>query len=192
MYGIYQIHNKVNNKVYIGSSQEINKRFRAHRNMLLKNNHDNIYLQRAWNKYGEDSFSFEIILLCEEFELLRYEQWFLDNWKPKYNIAKFADAPNRGKSFSKEHIENLSKSHKGQLFSEETRNKLSIARRNRKDIPASKLSKEQVLQIRKMYATKNYTYRKLGKLFNISYQHIGRIIRYERWGGNCADNRHSG
>jgi len=50
--GIYSILNKLNNKTYIGSSCDIERRWRHHRQNLNKGIHHCIHLQRAWNKYG--------------------------------------------------------------------------------------------------------------------------------------------
>jgi len=47
--GIYKIINKIDGKYYVGSSQDINKRWNSHLNKLNKNNHINIHLQRKSN-----------------------------------------------------------------------------------------------------------------------------------------------
>ena len=52
--GVYCIQNKINGKVYIGStSRDFETRFKEHKRLLLENRHHCSYLQRAWNKYGE-------------------------------------------------------------------------------------------------------------------------------------------
>lgn len=62
MNGIYKIVNNINGKVYIGQTkQPFIKRFMHHRWQLRNNKHDNRWLQNAFNKYGEDAFSFEIV-----------------------------------------------------------------------------------------------------------------------------------
>jgi group I intron endonuclease len=86
MIGIYRIRNTKNDKCYYGSSKDVEKRWLKHKNSLLKNNHYNTILQRAWNRYGEDSFVFEIVQLCEKCELLEIEQKYL-NFNPEYNIG---------------------------------------------------------------------------------------------------------
>lgn len=58
--GIYRIRNLVNGKCYIGSAFNFERRFILHRHFLRNQKH-NPKLQRAWNKYGEDAFVFEII-----------------------------------------------------------------------------------------------------------------------------------
>ena len=59
--GIYGIRNIANNKIYIGLSSDIYKRWKTHRNNLNKGKHINDHLQSAWNEYGENSFDFFII-----------------------------------------------------------------------------------------------------------------------------------
>lgn len=93
--GIYKIINIVNGKYYLGSSDNIDKRWKKHRCDLRHNRHHSIHLQRAWNKYGEKSFIFEIIEKVETKMLLEKEQFHLDTYKPwndkiGYNISKSA------------------------------------------------------------------------------------------------------
>lgn len=59
--GIYSIIHVLSGKRYIGSSRNIYNRLLSHRKELRKNIHPNDYLQKAWNRYGELSFKFEII-----------------------------------------------------------------------------------------------------------------------------------
>jgi len=77
--GIYEIKNSKNGKTYIGSSKNIEKRFKRHLNELSKNKHHNIHLQRAWNMYGSSVFIFDIIEICKIEELKIKEQIFLDD-----------------------------------------------------------------------------------------------------------------
>lgn len=81
MIGIYKIENMVNNKSYIGSSNNIERRWRQHINLLNNNEHHSIKLQRAWNKYGQDNFKFEILEECEVEKLLYLEQFYIDKYK---------------------------------------------------------------------------------------------------------------
>ena len=67
--GIYCIKNLVTLKVYIGQSTSCKRRMTDHKYMLRKNEHDNEYLQFAWNKYGETNFEFSILETCEEQDL---------------------------------------------------------------------------------------------------------------------------
>lgn len=79
MIGIYKIQNIINNKKYIGSSINIDIRFKRHINDLKNNKHNNIYLQREFNKYGLENFIFECIELCDKKNLKEIEQKYLDD-----------------------------------------------------------------------------------------------------------------
>ena len=59
--GVYCILNTTNEKRYVGSSVHVKQRFAEHKRDLKKGKHCNIVLQRAWKKYGEDSFCFVVL-----------------------------------------------------------------------------------------------------------------------------------
>ena len=85
--GIYKIVNKVNGKYYVGSSRDIRKRWRSdHRKELTYNYHSNDYLQKAWNKYGGDSFELVIVERVELCELQKVEQKYLDIAKSQQHL----------------------------------------------------------------------------------------------------------
>lgn len=87
---IYRIRNIVNSKVYIGSTNNIMKRFNTHICNLRNKTHHNKHLQNAWNKYGESNFEFEIIEECDDSIKFRIEQKYIDlyknDWENCYNI----------------------------------------------------------------------------------------------------------
>ncbi len=102
--GIYKITNVINNKVYIGSSKDIYRRWIQHKNKLNHNKHLNRHLQFAWNKYGEENFTFEIIELCDEESLLINEQKWYEYYnsgedKYGYNLSKIARCPSYRATF---------------------------------------------------------------------------------------------
>lgn len=90
--GVYKITNIANGKLYVGSSKDIEYRWRQHKDELNRGVHGNSHLQRAWNKYGENSFKFEIIEKCEPFIQFEREQFYLDTLNPfddnGYNIVR--------------------------------------------------------------------------------------------------------
>lgn len=63
--GIYKITNKVSNRFYIGSSTDCFRRFYQHINSLENKKHVNKQLQNAYNKYGKEFFSFEVVMEVE-------------------------------------------------------------------------------------------------------------------------------
>jgi len=94
--GIYKILNTKNNKIYIGSSINIEKRFGEHLRALKGSYHNNNHLQSAWNKYGKSNFIFTIIETCSIKNLVEIEQFWMDyynvtNNKKGYNICPKAD-----------------------------------------------------------------------------------------------------
>lgn len=89
MVGIYRIRNILNDKCYYGSAKNIKKRWSKHKSQLKYGRHENIILQRAWDKYHQENFIFEVVELCAEVDLLFIEQKYL-NLKPDYNIGKQA------------------------------------------------------------------------------------------------------
>ena len=92
--GVYQIVNELNGHRYIGSSKNIQHRILTHRSSLRRNNHHSIYLQNAFNKYGEDKFYIQILEKCENVRstILFLEQKYLD-LNPEYNISDTATCP---------------------------------------------------------------------------------------------------
>lgn len=89
--GIYNIRNLINNKLYIGSSININRRWSEHKNKLKYNRHPGVYLQRSYDKYGKENFIYEVIEYIEDnSKLLEREQIWLDLLKPEYNTCKIA------------------------------------------------------------------------------------------------------
>lgn len=84
--GIYKIVNKVNGKVYIGSTTNFGIRKTKHFCDLKANRHDNSRLQRSFNKHGIQSFEFEIIITCPPDKLLQIEQICINSYNPEYNL----------------------------------------------------------------------------------------------------------
>jgi len=126
--GIYQIKNIINNNRYVGSSAHLAARFRKHKNDLEAQRHHSRHLQNAWNKYGKDNFVFQILLLCPENDLLKYEQAYLNNGHCEYNIAVCAETSGRGIKRSKETCTKISKALTGKSLSQEHRKKIGNAK----------------------------------------------------------------
>lgn len=76
--GIYCIENIITNKKYIGQSINIKDRWSKHKSELNHQTHDNDYLQKAWNKYGENNFKFYIIERCNIKDLDEKEIYYIE------------------------------------------------------------------------------------------------------------------
>jgi group I intron endonuclease len=96
-HAIYKIINLVNNKFYVGSTVSTKVRFRQHRKLLRANRHHCKHLQAAWNKYGEDKFTFQIVEeVPSSRSLQEVEEIYLAQHVGKsycYNTGRSADAP---------------------------------------------------------------------------------------------------
>ena len=62
--GIYKIENLVNNKIYIGQSIEIEKRWKKH-----LSSQDDFLIHKAIRKYGKNNFNFTILEECKPNQL---------------------------------------------------------------------------------------------------------------------------
>lgn len=92
---VYAIINSVNNKRYVGSTFNIKERWKYHSYLLKKGKHHSIALQRAYNKYGENAFRFEVLENDIEIRnLIKREQFYIDE-KSEYNSMKIAYLPPR-------------------------------------------------------------------------------------------------
>lgn len=75
--GVYTITNKVNGKMYLGSTVLSFKcRWGNHKNALKHNRHSNDHLQSAVNLYGIENFEFEVLQECEPEFCLSFEQYW--------------------------------------------------------------------------------------------------------------------
>ena len=153
--GIYMIKNVVTGDFYIGQSVELIKREQTHFWKLRTGKHYNPHMQSAYNKYGWAAFSFSVILYCEEFEMIRYEQALVDKLKPQYNICIECVKSTRGIKLSDEVRRKRSEAQSGEKHnmwgthrSEETKRKLSEAQKGdknpRRGVPRSEETKRKV------------------------------------------------
>lgn len=109
---------------YIGSAIHFGKRWKRHLTYLRSGTHHSAPLQRAFAKYGEEGFEFSIILVCDQENLLEYEQRAIDAINPEYNICRVAG------------------SHLGVKRSAETSARMSEAQRRR--APPTKETREKM------------------------------------------------
>ena len=138
-YYIYKIINTTNNKVYIGKTYNITKRFNAH----IKNakNKVNRRLYDAINKYGIENFVIEQIEECSEQNANSREIYWIDFYNSTnknfgYNMTNGGDGGNTYKNLSpeqkKEYHDKWIKSYQKRLDNNGRR--LDLTKEGRKNI----------------------------------------------------------
>ena len=205
--GIYIITNIINNKIYIGSTINFSKRWKKHKQHLNNNKHINYHLQKAWNKYGEKCFKFEILQEVSYSEhLISYEQVYMDYYKSYaknigYNIRIKADS-NLGIKRRETTRKKLSIIAKQRKMKKETKLKISLSltgdknhfygKKHKKESRIlmgakgekhfkAKLTWDKVREIRKLYKTGNFTNIQMSKMFSVHNSQICRIIANKIW-----------
>lgn len=82
--GIYVL--IINNKKYIGSSKNINKRITEHKRLLNLGTHYNKSLQKAYTECNNNLVGY-CIEKCNDDKLFDREQFYIDFYKPELNIS---------------------------------------------------------------------------------------------------------
>ena len=148
--GVYEIRNLSDGKRYVGSTKDLSSRKSNHFYTLRNGRNKNQDLQRAWDKYGESSIEFVVVLECPKEELLEREQEIIDSYDfdSLYNVQPVAGSPigmkhsqeardniSKGKIggvISQEHRDAISRTKTGRAMSEEARAKMSVSQSGRK------------------------------------------------------------
>jgi group I intron endonuclease len=206
--GIYKIRNIVNNKIYIGSAVDIKKRWRDHKWYLKENKHHNSHLQSSYNKYGLKNFEFIVESECEIINLLTEERKLILKYNANNNQFGYnVNDPENiflGRNHSDETKKKLSlqkmgkknpmygktgKQHPkfGMKLSVEARKRISDGHkgipngRNGSKSPVSKLTEENVIDIRNTYSEKLMNQRELSEKYGVLPSTINLIINRKRW-----------
>lgn len=132
--GIYQITHSPTGRCYIGSAKDFYVRWQIHRSDLRNNKHHARHLQRAWGKYGEVEFQFDILLFCLPDQLLEWEQLCIDYLSPLFNTCRVAGS-SLGMKVSEDTKEKLRKINTGKKMSPEAVAKTAAANKGRVKSP---------------------------------------------------------
>lgn len=204
--GIYEIVNKVNGKRYVGSSVDIEARWRAHLRELRRGSHHAGHLQNSWNKYGEDNFGIYVILECERDALIGEEQKELDagfdyNSSPTAGSTlgyKFSDEArqrvrqNRLDRYAADpegYSAMMSSLSRGKPKSDEWKIKMSNRltgveksdeHKEKMARSRAELTKEKVLEVREM-RSKGFNLKEISELTGVSWGQCQRICSGERY-----------
>lgn len=165
---VYCFYNKVNHKLYIGSSSRLVGRFsNYYRAINGTAKFHSILLKRVFNKYDKKDFLFLILEKIEDKKaIVDREQFYLDKYKPfgskGYNLATSACS-----NFGVKH-------------SEETKKAASLRWQGEKSSNA-KLKNKDIVGIFNDFAFLDLNYKELGKKYGISHKQIFEIINRNQW-----------
>lgn len=170
------IRNIIKDIPYIGQTRNFRLRYNDHMHRFRNNKHPNQYMQRSYNKYGEESFEFSIIEECEEHMLDERELYWINFYgglesKDNYNLGGI-----RGGRHSEETRQKISKSHTGKKLSKEHKNKIS---KSGKGHAVSKETREKLKKANKGHVT---TEEQKEKLRNARYPNQKRFIAFDKNG----------
>lgn len=147
---VYFICNTIDERIYVGSTISMKKRRRSHISHLKRGNHSNKYLQNFVNKYGIDSIYFEVVY--KGVTWIEEEQKYIDDTSlTLFNLSLKAEYPASKIKY---------------ICSEETKLKISQRRIQGAEV-RNKLKRKDILQIKELLRTGQYTQQQLSKMFNV-------------------------
>lgn len=188
---VYCILNTITSDKYIGSTIDLRNRIWSHKSMLRRNSHHSKNLQNAWNEYGNDNFIFKLLEYVPDIkDLVEREQWWMDNEKPKYNMAINAGkATMLGRKHSDDTRIKLSKKRKWvathRPFSDEHRAALSKA------LTGKKRPKELIEKIGKIIKSQYASGERVAwcKGKKLSAEHVEKMVKTRRGVAHTAEHR---
>jgi group I intron endonuclease len=126
MVGIYKIISP-NGKTYVGKSINIEERFKSYQYEGRRKNQ--LKLNNSIKKYGLENHVFELLEECSEFDLNKREIYWIDKLDTVKNGLNLMYGGQGGKQ-SQEVKDKKSKTMTGRKASEETKQKMSQAKKN--------------------------------------------------------------
>lgn len=175
MIGIYKI-TSPSNRVYIGQSIDIERRFRHYKRLACK---EQVKIYNSFLKYGVDAHIFEVIELCDTEDLNNRERYYQDLYDSVNNglnllyvksehfngghsdesKKKISDSL-KGRTFTDEHKYKIGLNNSRRGMSDETKEKHRIGKLGKK---ASPETKEKLRQNRLGYIHSEETKQKIAK-----------------------------
>lgn len=153
--GVYAIVCTKTGRVYIGStSRSFSGRWSQHKRELRRGKHSNRFLQASWNKYGEQCFSFVVMLRCEPADCVQQEQKLIDcmnvcDRRIGFNLCPRAGSV-RGLKHTAETIERIRQLNRGRKQSPEEIERRACQLRGRKRSPEVCARISEAIKGRKM------------------------------------------
>ena len=176
---IYKIINNKTNKIYVGQTKRsLRERKNQHFSELRNQNHYNTQLQEDYNKYGESSFSFEILEnnIDEEY-LIEKETYWIQLLGGMYSDRLYNQTDNT--TISDYNRSQLIKYNKERVLRQDTLQKFSDNNKGSKNPYFNKMKYTQdfINQLRIEYE-EGATYVDLEKKYNINARLLRRLILF--------------
>lgn len=188
--GVYCIKNIVNGKIYIGSTENLERRKNEHFNNLKRGENCNKNLLEDFNIYGEESFNFIVLEYFVEYNknsLLEWEDFYIkkQDRDKLYNV--YIEYPNgKGQNMPldiKEKISNTLKGrpspNKGNKYPEELKSKMSESRKGLKNAN-SKYSLEDFKKVKKLLLA-GFTTKQIEELTGMSSSNVKNFRKGNHW-----------
>ena len=187
--GIYKIENLINGKVYIGQTKEkFQRRYWLHRWKLREGTHDNSYLQRAWDKYGEENFKFEVVEILSKEEIDDREKFWIKKYKDLgmcYSIQDGGQPECLNQYISPEIRKRTGEKNRqrmlGSKLSEETKKKMSDARKGKHIDRKTNVLNEELARGIKERLVKGMTPKEIMNELGVTYKNINNILSSNTW-----------
>lgn len=181
MHYIYKISNTINDKIYIGQTIDPSRRWKEHK----RSKENGMLIARALLKYGPDNFNFDVIASCctledaNMIEALIISQYDSANISYGYNIDPGGNTtPRNEETCKKISISSMGKpgTNKGKSFSNEWKNNLSKSNAGKEQLSGRRFSLEVEVEICKLYIEDNKTIYYLAKQFDCCRSLIRDIL----------------
>lgn len=190
--GIYKITSPIN-KVYIGQSIDIDKRYKDYKSLKSKLQK---LLHRSFLKYGVDNHIFEVVEECS-IELLNERERYWQEYYDVLNVSKglnlkYTETFDRSGILSESSKKKISIGNSGKIRTKEHKLKTSESLKEfytqnehhlkgfKRGTCNNKLKKEQVLEIR-LLLKQGKKVLEISKLFNVSKATIQQIKEGRTW-----------
>lgn len=129
MKGIYKI-TSPSNRVYIGQSIDIERRFRHYKKLACK---EQVKIYNSFLKYGVDAHIFEVLELCDTEDLNNRERYYQDLYDSVANGLNllYVKSEHFNGGHSEESKKKISDSLKGRTFTDEHKYKIGLSNSRR-------------------------------------------------------------
>jgi len=160
---IYIIFNTENKKYYLGSTTNIETRFKMHLWKLKKGVHHSLHLQNAWNKYGESSFVFKVLYESMDVRLDEQNELNQLDYSKSYNISRSATGGNDAVKFHPNY--------------EEIKQKISISKKGKIPTNRVEISVDGIIYPSYAHAKNSLNI----PIVTIRYRCLSKNSKFETW-----------